>query len=212
MPEPDRFPRRAARGRATRQRVITEATTLFVTQGYAATSIASIAAAAEVGVQTVYAAFGNKRTILAEAVDQAIAGDDRSVAINDRDWMRSVLDTEEPTARLRGYARAVTRIHKGSAQVVRALDVAAAGDPALGELWQETMRRRRVGVTGIVQPIADAGALRSGLTGVEAIDVVWMLTGHGTYLDLVDHRRWSPARYEVWLGDAFVSLLLAPPG
>ncbi|MGZ4681516.1 MAG: TetR/AcrR family transcriptional regulator [Acidimicrobiales bacterium] len=52
------------------------ATSLFEERGYAATPIVAIAEAADVAEQTVYAAFGNKRTLLAQAVDQAIAGDD----------------------------------------------------------------------------------------------------------------------------------------
>ena len=209
MSDPDRFPRRAEQARATRRQVVTEATRLFVAQGYAATSIASIAAAAGVAVQTVYAAFGNKRTILAAAVDQAIAGDDRPVVVNDRDWMRFVLESTEPATRLRAYAHAVGRIHSGAAHVFRVLDVASASDPALAELWQETMRRRRVGVTGVVTPIAEAGDLRDDLTTEEAIDVVWTLNGHDTYVNLVDHRHWTRERYEDWLGDALVALLLA---
>ena len=39
---------------------------LFIRDGYTATAIAAIAAAADVAVQTVYAVFGTKRAILAE--------------------------------------------------------------------------------------------------------------------------------------------------
>jgi AcrR family transcriptional regulator len=204
----DRFPRRAAQARATRRRVVEAATDLFVSRGYTATSIASIASQAGVAVQTVYAAFGNKPSILAAAVDQAITGDDLPIAANDRDWMQVVLESQDPAVRLRAYARAVGRIHAGAAAVFRALDVAASGEPELSALWQETLRRRRVGVTGVVRPIADAGALLPGLTFDEAIDVVWSLNGHEIYLNLVEQSGWQRERYEEWLGDALVALVL----
>jgi AcrR family transcriptional regulator len=205
----ERFPRRAARARATKRRIVDAAIDGFTTAGYAPTSIASVARAAGVGTQTVYAAFGNKASILAAAVDLAIAGDDEAVAVNERDWMRAVLAEHDPEQRLRRYATAITRIQSGAARVFRVLDLAAGDSPELEALWRETMRRRRVGVTGIVGPIADAGVLRAGLDAATAIDIVWSLNGHEVFLNLVDHCGWSAARYGEWLGDTLVELLLA---
>jgi len=212
METAERFPRRAEQARATKRSIVRAATDLFVSQGYAVTSIASIAAAAGLGVQTVYAAFGNKRAILAAAVDQAIAGDDRPIAVNDRTWMQLVLETDEPAERLRSYARAVRLIHDGAAQMFHVFEVAAAGEPDLTAAWQEALRRRRVGVSGVVGPIGERGQLRDGLDPSTAIDVVWALNGHETYLNLVGHRAWPREQYETWLGDCFVALLLPPTG
>lgn len=204
----ERFPRRAARARATRRRIVDAAIDGFTSAGYAATSIASIARAAGVGTQTVYAAFGSKASILAAGVDLAIAGDDDEVAVNDRDWMRSVLAEPDSEQRLRAYAAVIARIQAGAARVFRVLDLAAGDSPDLDALWRETMRRRRVGVTGVVGPIAEAGALRSGIDAATAIDVVWSLNGHEVFLNLVDRCGWPVARYAEWLGDALVDLLL----
>ena len=71
--------RRQAQARATRLRIIEAATDLFVTHGYAATSIAAIADAADVAPQTIYAAFGTKAGLLGAAVDVAMAGDDEPI-------------------------------------------------------------------------------------------------------------------------------------
>lgn len=205
----ERFPRRAARARATKRRIVDAAIDGFTSAGYAPTSIASIARAAGVGTQTVYAAFGNKATILAAAVDLAIAGDDDAVAVNDRDWMGAVLAEQDPKQRLRGYATVVARIQSGAAHVFRVLDLAASDSPELDALWRETTLRRRAGVTGVVGPIADAGVLRTGLDAATAIDIVWSLNGHEVFLNLVDRCGWPTARYAEWLGDALVDLLLA---
>ena len=204
----ERFPLRAARARETRRRIVDAAIDGFTSAGYAPTSIASIARAASVGTQTVYAAFGNKASILAAAVDLAIAGDDDAVAVNDRIWMRTVLEERDPEQRLRGYTRAVTRIQSGAAHVFRVLDLAAGDSPELEALWRETMRRRRVGVAGVVDPIADASALRAGLDAATTIDIMWSLNGHEVFLNLVDRCGWTTDRYAEWLGDALVELLL----
>ncbi|HEY5247660.1 MAG TPA: helix-turn-helix domain-containing protein, partial [Dermatophilaceae bacterium] len=131
----ERFPRRAEAARATRRRVVAAAAALFEQRGYAATSIVAIAEAADVAEQTVYAAFGNKRTLLAEAVDQAIAGDDEPIAVNDRDWMQPVWNAPDPASRLRAYAAAVVFIHERAARIFRVLEVAAPGTPELDDLW-----------------------------------------------------------------------------
>ena len=61
--------RRAEQARATRRRIIDQAARLFTEQGYAATTLDQIAAAADVAVQTVYFHFRNKATVLKEVVD-----------------------------------------------------------------------------------------------------------------------------------------------
>lgn len=210
MTEVERFPRRAARARETRRRVCLAAIELFVERGYAATSIAALAEAADVAEQTVYAAFGNKRAVLMAALDVAIAGDDQSIAVNDRDWMRAVWDAPDAASRLRAYARAVRRIHDGAARMFRVLEQASASDAGLVDSFVDAMHRRRLGVTGVVGPIGEAGQLAAGVTTDAAIDIVWTLNGHEVYLNLVDRCGWTTDAYAEWLGDTIVSLLLPP--
>lgn len=208
MSDVERFPRRAARARETRRRVCRAAIDLFVERGYGATSIASIADVADVAEQTVYAAFGNKRAILLDALDLAIAGDDRTISVNDRDWMRDVWEAPDPATRLHAYAQAVQRIHDGAARMFRVLDQASASDPDLVDAFAEAMHRRRIGVTGVVGPIGEAGQLAPGVSTETAIDIVWALNGHEVYLNLVDRCGWTTDAYGDWLGHTLESLLL----
>ncbi len=208
MADPERYPRRAEQARATKRRVVAAATALFLDRGYASTSMAAIAAAADVADQTVYAAFGTKRAILSAAIDQAVAGDDRPIVVNDRDWMRVVLESTDARVRLEGYAKAVRRIHDGAAGMFEVLASSATIEPELAVMWAEAQRRRHVGVTGVIAPLADWGALRVGLDAEAAIDIVWSLNGHELYRNLVVHLHWAPERYETWLGATLVELLL----
>src|SRR5437773_5188767 len=83
--------RLAARQRhESRRRVIAAAARCFLDAGYAATTIADVARAAGVAVQTVYSAVGGKAELLIEVVNQAVAGDDREVVFLDREWMRDL--------------------------------------------------------------------------------------------------------------------------
>ena len=40
--------------------------------------------------------------------------------------------------------------------------------------------------------------------------MIWALSGPDQYIQLVFDRGWTPARYEEWLGDALVNMLLEP--
>src|SRR6266508_6740329 len=103
-PVKTKFPRREQKARATRSAVLGAAKKLFIAEGYGATTIQAIADEADVAVQTVYAVFGNKRSILAELVDVSIAGDDAEIVVNAREWMRPVWEAHTGADRLRAYA------------------------------------------------------------------------------------------------------------
>ena len=62
---------RRVRGSTTRTNAINAAAELFITQGYSATSISSIAAAAGIHSASLYHAFGSKEGILAAVVEHA---------------------------------------------------------------------------------------------------------------------------------------------
>lgn len=69
--EPRVADKRRARGSVTRANAINAAADLFVTHGYSATSISSIAAAAGAHSASLYHAFGSKEGILAAVVEHA---------------------------------------------------------------------------------------------------------------------------------------------
>ena len=82
--------KRQAQARETRRSILEAALELFVTSGYAATSIQTIAEQAGVAVQTVYAVFGTKRELLRQLIESTIAGDDEPLPISDRPDVRAV--------------------------------------------------------------------------------------------------------------------------
>ena len=206
----DRFPRRAARARQTRQQVVIAASDCFVESGYPVTTMADIAARAGVAVQTLYASFKTKRALLAQAIDIAIAGDDDPVPVNDRPWMQPVWTATTGPETVRAYAGAVRLIQDRTARLFRALDMAAASEPELHELWVGARERRRTGAAGVVRAAAGRTPLIDGLELDRAIDIVWIFNGHDVYLNLVDGCGWSAAAYESWLGDSLTTMLFAP--
>src|SRR5215472_734490 len=72
---------RAAQARATRRAIVDAAARLFAGQGYGATTVDAIAAAAGVSRKTVFASVGGKAAALKLAIDWAIVGDDEPVPL-----------------------------------------------------------------------------------------------------------------------------------
>jgi len=202
------FPKRAARARQTRLDVLDAAKRLFVSQGYGTTTLQAIAVEAGVAVQTVYAVFANKRSILEQLLDVAIAGDDQAVAVNQREWMKAVFEAPTAGQRLHAYAAAVRLIHERAGDLFMVLEVAAAIDADLVELAQITESRRRTGAQGVIESISSVGALRHGLSKDKAVDVLWLLNGAAVFRQLVRRAEWSLDEYQSWLHTAMVDQLL----
>src|SRR5215469_3950575 len=97
-------PLREGQARNTRTAIIEAAWRLFAQQGYVATSIDEIAAAAGVSRATVFTAVGGKPVLLKAALDVAIVGDDEPVSLPDRASSRAIRAEPDPRRYLAGYA------------------------------------------------------------------------------------------------------------
>jgi len=109
-------PVREENARRTRKAIVAAASELFTARGYAATSLADVAAAAGVARPTVFAAFGSKPALLRQVLDQALAGDDEPVPVASRPWFRPVWDAPTQDAVLGAYAQVCTLIGGRAAQ------------------------------------------------------------------------------------------------
>ena len=126
-------PRRREQAAATRRAILEAAQRLFEQQGYAATTMAAIAAEAGVALKTVYVAFETKSGVLRALWHLLLRGDEDDVPVGERDWYREVLEEPDPERQLRLNARN-SRVVKE--RVGRLLDVirgAAAADPDIGD-------------------------------------------------------------------------------
>lgn len=200
-------PRRAEQAAATRTAIIDAAARLFTAHGYAATTMAAIAADARVAVKSVYS-LADKAQLLLLAVDRAIAGDDAPVALLDRPGMRSVLDGADGPARIAVAAAHGAPLLIRLYPMYRVFDQAAAADPALAAHWREYQERRHADVRRIVDAVRTVAPLRAGLTPGRAADMLWsMLTWHPVAL-LVEERGWTEADIAGWLRDTMTAVLL----
>lgn len=202
--------RRLAQARATRLRVIDAAKDLFIQQGYPATTLESVADAANVPVPTLYRLFGSKRTLLKAVLELSFVGDDEPVSFVDRAAVQAALAEPDAGAMLDAFAAIAKDFMGRSSGILHVLTTAAHVDAEAAELLAEIRRQRHTGQSRIVAALIDRQALDPKLDPTQAADSVYLLFSPDTHRILTVERNWTPEQYEAWLARALRNTLLAP--
>ena len=134
----------------TRNRILVAAAEEFSAHGYAGTTVARLAAAAGVSVQTLYLAWGSKRALLRGYMEDRIAGDLESPEDASRRFTGLA-----PQERLTMLAALVAAVAERAATGWRLYRDAAAVDPEIAADWQELQMLRHRLVSRIVGERAD---------------------------------------------------------
>jgi AcrR family transcriptional regulator len=196
---------RRGRTRVTRRKITDAATELFVRDGYRATTLEQIAARAGVAVQTVYFHFGNKSSVLKEAVDIAAVGDDEPVAMLDRPWLDQARAEKDPyrvIALWTAYGRdVVTRV----GPIMKVVRDAAAVDPVMAEQWATNEAQTASAFRVLAEQLDAMDALRVPVE--EAVAILCALSGLDVYL-LLAARGWTPQQWESFVVDSLTHALL----
>jgi TetR/AcrR family transcriptional regulator of autoinduction and epiphytic fitness len=203
--------RRARKALETRRRVLDAAEELFTRTGYAATTMTAIADQADVAVQTLYAVFGNKRTILTGLIDARVIGDDHAGSLPDREDWQAMEREGDPYRQLALFAAIATRIGSRSAAITEVMAAAAGADAEIAAIYQQQRQDRYKDERRIARSLARSGALRQGLSEAQAADIIWAIANARTYRALVGERRWTTDQYERWLKHLLACQLLAEP-
>lgn len=195
-------PAREASAEATRRAILVAARDVFVSRGYSASTIETVAAAAGVSVPTVYAVFGSKPALLSALV--AFAGSDRDIRL----LAGRALSETDPHARLAAAAKVVFAIMKRERGILGVLREAGTGRPELEAARRQVHDQQRAALGHAVAPIAEAGRLRANITADEAVATFAAIASPECYAFFVDELGWSGARWERWLADSVLRLLL----
>lgn len=204
-------PSREEAAARTGHTILREARRLFVTHGFAATTVARIARAARVASDTVYATVGAKPVLFRLLIETALSGTDEPIPALERAYVREIEAEADPGAKVDRFARAVTLIQGRLAPLLRVLRDAGAAEPSLGKLWKEVSDRRAANMKKFAAGLERAGGLRDDLCVDEAADIVWSMNSAEFYELLAVQRGWSPEQFERWLSSAWRRLLLKEP-
>ena len=206
---PYRSTRRREQAEQTRQRVLDAAAGVFRERGYDRATIASIAAAADVAEETVYAHFGTKRALLGELVQRAVRGSDPRPP-PEQDAPRRLAATGDQRAQLQLFAADIVQRLERAAPLVAVVAAAAPGEPELAELLATLHATRLRNLRTLVNALAANGPLR--LSRDAATETVWALASPELYQLLTAVEGWTHRRYTRWLAESLGALLLPSGG
>lgn len=202
---PYRSARRREQAEQTRRRVLEAAGTVFRERGYERATVAAIAAAADVADETVYAHFGNKRTLLGALVQHAVRGED-SRPVPRQKVPRALEAVTDQREQLRLFAADIGKRLDRVAPLIAVVSAAAPAEPELAELLDVLHAQRLRNLRIFVDALAANGPLR--LSPAAATEAVWALASPELYKLLTDVRGWSRRRYAEWLTASLEVLLL----
>ena len=191
---------RQRQAEATERQVADVARALFAEHGYVATTISSIAAEADIPVQTIYSAFGSKAKIL-DKITELWMGQTQTPS-----RASAYLQESDPVRQLLMLAELNRRQMQAGSDVVAIYQEAAASDPQMAETLRNVLAAREREIRKLVDSLTPR--LRPHLTVDTALDLTLALTLPELYHLLVIERGWSHTGYETWLGAALVSQLL----
>ena len=202
---------RRERARQTRDLITDIAERSFLAGGYAATTVAAIAAAAQVSVETIYKGFGGKPGLVRAIIEKGLAGRGPVPAEQRSDRIR---DTEpDPRRILTAWGEFVAEIAPRTVPILLLARDAAAADPELAALLEEVSAARLERMAVNARGLHEAGHLRPGLTVAEAADILWTYSSAEFWELLVLRRGWPPGKHGRFVAEAMIAAFLPPePG
>lgn len=199
---------RQAQARRNRQAILDAAQRQFLEGGYAATTIAAVAAEAGVSVETVYKAFGGKPGLVRAIYDRGLVGPEPVPAYRRADELRE--RETDPRAIMRNWGTIASEVSSVVSPIERLVRAAAASDHDMAALLQahNDLRERRA--RHHARFLKERGYLREGVSVAQATDILWTCTSDELYDLLVTQRGWSPPRFARFLADFMINALLPP--
>jgi AcrR family transcriptional regulator len=184
----------------TRVVVLDAAARLFGELGWADTNMRSVAKAAGVSMETVYAGFGSKGDLLAAVMDVAVVGDDLPIPLAQRD-VALVLGTGTRDERVAKAAGMSVAISSRTCELVQALTQGSATDDSLAQRLAALDERRRGEIADYFEQVA------SRAPTVLELDEVWLLTSAEVFHLLVHRSGWTREQHEKWLADSLLRII-----
>jgi AcrR family transcriptional regulator len=181
---------RAERTQATRRRIVEAAGPLFVELGYLETTMAAIARAAGVAVQTLYLSFGSKAAVLEGAL--TAAGDDQPSG-----WQARLRAEPDGSAALAAYVAATAAIVERRHPLAAVLRAAAA-DPEPAQLLERSRQAALANHAIAVDELAEKPGFTDRISLQRATEIVAAMLAPETYALLVVEHGWPPPEWCDW--------------
>lgn len=198
---------RQDRARARRRRVVEAARQLMECDGYRATTVAGIAAAAGVSAEMVYKTFGSKSALAKAVIDVALAGDDEPVPVRERPAVQVIHDEPDVRRKIALFVEGLLQRLERSASMQVVVRDGRHVDESLQPVWERLNDEGLTGMRLFGEHLLSTGQLRAGLDLDEVTDVLWNYLAIDHYERLVMVRGWPLTRFQAWLTRAIIGAL-----
>ena len=200
--------RRAGQAADTRDMVITAARQQFIAGGWQGTTIASVARAAGVSNETIYAVFGSKQALLRAVMERAVRRADPTVPLLNQAGPQAIVAAADQGAQLALFAQDITGVLGNVAELMAVVRMAAATDAELAALYRGLHDGRRRNLAFVAKALSEKGPLRHGMDSEAATALMWRLASPELFLLMTDIEGLQAASYAKWLTGALVDALL----
>jgi AcrR family transcriptional regulator len=201
-----RSDRRSEQAADTRRAVVGAARETFIADGWQKATIAAIAQRAGVSPETVYATFGNKRSLLEEAITAAVRGPEADTPLMQQAGPRSVYEGTNQSKQLERFAADIVTILERVAPMMAVLRTAAETDRGLASHYAGLHAGRRRNFEVVVDALLRNGPLR--VDRKTAVDAVARLTSPELFLLATGVQASTVEDYRAWLRTSLKALLL----
>jgi AcrR family transcriptional regulator len=198
--------RRREQARQSNTRIIHAAERMFLSNGYAPTTVHAIAASAGVSPDTIYKSFGGKPGLIRAIRDRALQGEGPVPAEQRSDQIQA--READPRTIIRAWGRLVAELAPRASPILVLIRDAAANDPDVRALRDELDGDRLRRMTDNARRLRDAGHLRRGISLAQATDILWTCSSPEFYELLVIRRGWTAKHYGAFVADTMINALL----
>jgi AcrR family transcriptional regulator len=192
---PYRSAKRAQGALQTRQAIREAATTLFLQDGYARTSMKAIASRAGVSEKTMYLAYATKANLLSNVIQVAVRGDEDLSPLSRRSEWQAVLQGPRDQFFAR-FATLNAAVMARTAAIIAVGEAAAAGDAELADYRDQAHEAARADVRELVTALTRAGVLADDIDERVTADTIYVLAAdESIYLRLTHECGWTDTQY-----------------
>jgi AcrR family transcriptional regulator len=199
--------RRRRQARRTRDAILEAGKRLFLDGGYAGTTVAAIAEAADVSVDTIYKGFGGKAGLVRAIAERGLEGVGPVPAEQRSDEMRTL--ERDPRVVMQRWGTFVTEVAPLGAPIFLLIRTVAASDPEVATMLEELDRARLERMEHNARGLFERGDFREGVTLEYARDVLWTYSSPELYELLVLRRGWALDRYGQFVAEGMIAALLS---
>lgn len=197
---------RREQAQRTRAAILQAAEHRLLNDGYAATTMATIADDAGVSVETIYKAIGGKSGLVRAVYEQGLAGAGPVPAYQRSDEMREA--APDPKTIMREWGLLTAEVASTITPIRLLMRSAAEADPEIAALLAASDEERLERMRHHADFLAARGYLREDVNVDDATDILWTCSSAEFYELLVMQRGWTRERFATFIAEYMIATLL----